>query len=181
MPKVYNKRHKNAPTDAVYVGRGSNWGNLFKIGEDGTREEVIEKFEKIYVPAILKKIPDWLEPLRGKDLVCWCFPEACHADVLLRLANAVPENLRPFAIRSNRVNSDGFRICLCEGEMSEDSTIRLTFTGNMVINATTGERERVDLQDAYPSMDVLLADLASQDVRSIVWKDTGEYEFINRE
>ena len=66
----------------------ADWGNLYKIGEDGTREEVIERFEKVYVPAILKKIPDWLEPLRGKDLVCWCKPEACHADVLLRLANA---------------------------------------------------------------------------------------------
>ena len=76
MPKVYNKRHKNVSPDAVYVGRGSNWGNLYKIGEDGTREEVIEKFEKIYVPAVLKKIPDWLEPLRGKDLVCWCFPQS---------------------------------------------------------------------------------------------------------
>jgi Domain of unknown function (DUF4326) len=26
--------------------------------------------------------------LRGHDLVCWCAPHACHADVLLALANA---------------------------------------------------------------------------------------------
>ena len=25
--------------------------------------------------------------LRGKDLVCWCAPQACHADILLREAN----------------------------------------------------------------------------------------------
>ena len=87
MPKVYNRTDYNVPEEAVYVGRPSEWGNPFKIGRDGTREEVIAKFEKIYVPAILKKNPDWLEPLRGKDLVCWCFPKACHADVLLRLAN----------------------------------------------------------------------------------------------
>jgi len=32
-----------------------------------------------------------LAPLRGKDLVCYCGPEEiCHADVLLRLANAKP-------------------------------------------------------------------------------------------
>ena len=180
MPNVYNKRH-TYPADAVYVGRGSDWGNPFKIGEDGTREEVIEKFEKVYVPAILKKIPDWLKPLRGKDLVCWCFPEACHADVLLRLANAEPENVRPFAIRSNDVNQHGFRICLCQGELREDGTIRLTQTFNMVFNVETGKRDRVDLQAEYSSMDALLAELESQNVRSIVWQDSGEYQFINKE
>lgn len=30
--------------------------------------------------------PDWLEPLRGYDLACYCEPdEPCHADVLLDL------------------------------------------------------------------------------------------------
>ena len=170
MPKVYNKRHKNVPADAVYVGRGSDWGNLFKIGEDGTREEVIEKFEEIYVPAVLKKIPDWLEPLRGKDLVCWCAPEACHADVLLRLANAEPENTRPFVIRSNRVSEYGFRATLCEGEMLEDSRIRITWASKRV----------VQLQEQYASMDALLAALAGENIRSIVWQDTKEYQYINR-
>ena len=27
-----------------------------------------------------------LPELRGKDLVCWCAPLACHGDLLLRLA-----------------------------------------------------------------------------------------------
>jgi hypothetical protein len=29
-----------------------------------------------------------LPELRGKDLICWCAPKPCHADVLLDLANA---------------------------------------------------------------------------------------------
>lgn len=33
----------------------------------------------------------WLAPLRGHNLACWCKPGTpCHADVLLRLANAIP-------------------------------------------------------------------------------------------
>ena len=28
----------------VYIGRGSKWGNPFKIGEDGDRHEVIQKY-----------------------------------------------------------------------------------------------------------------------------------------
>lgn len=32
------------------------------------------------------------EQLQGYDLVCWCFPDdACHADVLLEVANAEEE------------------------------------------------------------------------------------------
>lgn len=30
----------------------------------------------------------WLAPLRGRNLACWCKPDApCHADLLLELAN----------------------------------------------------------------------------------------------
>ncbi len=32
--------------------------------------------------------PDFIEPLRAKNLACWCpLDKPCHADVLLRLAN----------------------------------------------------------------------------------------------
>lgn len=30
----------------VYVGRGSMWGNHFKIGVDGNRADVIERYKK---------------------------------------------------------------------------------------------------------------------------------------
>jgi hypothetical protein len=88
MPKVYNKKAKNSPANAVYVGRPSKWGNPFKIGPHGNRQEVIDK----YRTWIVKRITDSprvfdLDELRGKDLVCWCHPQPCHADVLLELAN----------------------------------------------------------------------------------------------
>ena len=44
FPIVHNLYHNTASSDAVYVGRGSLWGNPLVIGKDGTREEVIEKF-----------------------------------------------------------------------------------------------------------------------------------------
>lgn len=79
--KVYNKYGVNVPKNAVYIGRGSPWGNPFKIGPDGSREEVIAKFECETLPTLD------LEPLRGKDLVCYCAPLSCHGDILLREAN----------------------------------------------------------------------------------------------
>lgn len=73
------------PPGSVYVGRPSRWGNRYVIGPDGTRAEVIARYE-----AELKANSEAmaaLSELRGKDLVCWCAPMACHADVLLKLAN----------------------------------------------------------------------------------------------
>lgn len=92
-PKVWNKRDPLTPKDAIYVGRPSEWGNPFIIGRDGTREDVIRKYkEQIenFGPNSLIAIK---RQLKGKDLVCWCAPKSCHADVLLEIANAGEENL----------------------------------------------------------------------------------------
>jgi hypothetical protein len=86
MPQVLSawKVALSAP-GAVYVGRPSPWGNPFVIGRDGTREEVIEKY-RVWLPT-QKVLMRNLHHLAGKDLICWCAPQACHADVLLELAN----------------------------------------------------------------------------------------------
>ena len=78
MSQVYNKRAGTAPRDAVYIGRGSPWGNPFVIGKDGTRDEVCDKFERHTLPMLD------LSPLIGKDLVCYCKPARCHGDSILR-------------------------------------------------------------------------------------------------
>jgi len=82
MMKVYKKG--NAPDDAVYIGRGSAWGNPFVIGRHGDRAEVIEAYRK-YAKKMLTENPHWLHRLEGKDLVCFCAPLACHGDVLLEM------------------------------------------------------------------------------------------------
>lgn len=71
------------PPGTIYVGRPGIWGNPFVVGKDGTREEVIELY-RAYVlqnPLLLSK----LGSLVGYDLVCWCYPAPCHADVLIEL------------------------------------------------------------------------------------------------
>ena len=70
---------KKEPYD-VYIGRPSKWGNPFTIGRDGTREDVISKYE-IYImskPDLIASLPE----LQGKTLGCWCKPKACHGDIL---------------------------------------------------------------------------------------------------
>jgi hypothetical protein len=86
MPKVYNYHHKDAPEEAVYIGRGSPWGNPFVIGKDGDRDKVCDLYESWLLsrPGI---VVDVKKHLLGKDLVCFCKPHRCHGDFLLRIAN----------------------------------------------------------------------------------------------
>ena len=87
MCKVLNAKRvgKNPGPECVYVGRPSRWGNPFVIGRDGTRDEIIAKYRAwvLAKPVLMAA----LDELRGKNLVCWCAPERCHADVLLEFSN----------------------------------------------------------------------------------------------
>ncbi len=85
MPKVLNKRLKQTSDTAVYVGRPTKWGNPFVVGVDGKQGECVDLYAEWIKtqPYLLKCLPE----LKGKDLICWCAPKRCHADVLLKLAN----------------------------------------------------------------------------------------------
>jgi hypothetical protein len=82
------------PEGAVYVGRtvagvsGSPYANYYRIGPDMPRVLAVALYRR-EAEATIRRHPDWCEPLRGRDLVCWCpLDQPCHADVLLELANA---------------------------------------------------------------------------------------------
>jgi len=91
-PRILNKSRDPIPESSVYVGRGSPFGNPFVVGVDGTRSEVIRKYRQ-YVrrnPELLKLIE---EQLRGRDLVCFCAPKACHAEVIFEILYSRQEQL----------------------------------------------------------------------------------------
>lgn len=81
---VVNKRRHRPTASDVYIGRPSKWGNPFVIGRDGNRATVIRKYESWLrsKPELIQALPE----LRGKTLVCWCKPLACHGDVLEKFA-----------------------------------------------------------------------------------------------
>lgn len=95
MPEVLNiyKIGKVIPEGAEYIGRansslslsGSKFANIYPITETDTREIVIDKYRKWLWGQIKSgeiTLEDLLE-LEGKDLVCYCAPQACHGDILL--------------------------------------------------------------------------------------------------
>lgn len=116
MPKVINLRDTKGkvPEGAVRVDRRTKWGNPFKV-EHYSRERAITAYRYLverpaadgfgkfvrngagwnwYVrfqtkTGTAERVEDIAKrELRGKDLACWCAPQACHADVLLEIANA---------------------------------------------------------------------------------------------
>lgn len=82
--------------EQVYIGRAmglakpsrkkSPWHNPYKVGKDAaTNDEACEMYRDYLLakPDLLSHI----EELRGKLLVCWCYPEPCHGNVLIELLN----------------------------------------------------------------------------------------------
>ena len=85
-PKVWNKRNPKTPAHAIYIGRGSKYGNPFSIGKHGSRDAVCDLYED-YIEANPERKAEFIAELQGQDLECWCAPRRCHGDYLLRIAN----------------------------------------------------------------------------------------------
>lgn len=85
MPRVLNKRTDPISSGAVFIGRPSKWGNPYKMSKTATRENVVKAYE-VYLLSNAE-LMNSLHELRGRDLVCFCAPEPCHGDVLLKYAN----------------------------------------------------------------------------------------------
>ena len=90
-PKVVH--YKSGEPYDVYVGRGSKFGNPYSHKEGtsalwvvDTREEAIRLYEEwvLKQPELVLAIKT---ELKNRILACFCAPLACHADVLLRIAN----------------------------------------------------------------------------------------------
>jgi len=98
-PQYANLKQWMEYPDNVYIGRGgivfingvrfpekgSIWGNPFK------GDQAVEKFEKYIRDKLISgeiTVEQLLE-LKGKNLGCWCKPDRCHGDVLLKLLEEI--------------------------------------------------------------------------------------------
>lgn len=127
-----------APAGAVYVGRGTMWGNpwqahgLTVIGPAWAEYEGRPMSSQVFTPGASSQVAvahrvteeeaviaavgqfrdycttmrvqqhaefmEWIAPLRGRDLMCWCAEDVpCHADVLLEHANLELHQVGPAA------------------------------------------------------------------------------------
>lgn len=98
---IINLKHTEKNSNTIYCGRGSIFGNPFRIGIDGDRNEVCDKHKnwldawKFNKQRILITIQGFnycnqtvienLYKLKGKNLGCYCAPERCHCEYLEQL------------------------------------------------------------------------------------------------
>ena len=109
MKRIQRRRTRGwrKPDNCVYVGRGTKWGNPYTVQPIGMARWIVYEWDepvsdmfrrrpdalaqclvyyRLYAELQLRLEPGWLDPLRGKDLCCWCkLEDACHADVLIEL------------------------------------------------------------------------------------------------
>jgi len=108
-PEYHNLQEWISNPNHIYIGRkgivfvnnqrypnhDSIWANPYKIGKNGTREDVLNQYE-LYIRNKLQNQPDLKEELmklKNKKLGCWCFPEPCHGDVLIRILHEIENNI----------------------------------------------------------------------------------------
>jgi len=96
--KLINVRQypRGLPEGAIYIGRAnprrgfrtSPVANPFEITGNRSREVVIYQFEAWLEAQLRLDDPDvwrWFRELpEDATLACWCAPERCHGDVLIR-------------------------------------------------------------------------------------------------
>lgn len=87
------------PPNTVVVARPSQWGNPARVGDDlsyhlgdgaavASADQVMTFYRAHAEAEIAASREEWIAPLRGKNLACWCaLDQPCHADILLVLAN----------------------------------------------------------------------------------------------
>lgn len=83
---------KTIPENAVYIGRASAanhlsespFANPFPVGKNVSREESIARFQTHLWESLQngRITEDQLLTLEGKDLVCYCAPQACHGNIV---------------------------------------------------------------------------------------------------
>lgn len=96
------------PGTTAYIGRampggmpGSPWHNPARLGADGSRAEVLHRYQAHLASMLLPRDESEAERrrasavqaqfrlLQGKTLLCWCRPRACHGDVIVKALDAL--------------------------------------------------------------------------------------------
>lgn len=92
MYRIFIRNKKTYKGNGIYIGRGSSLGNPFKIGIDGSREDVIEFYKYYFREEMVKSestlktevyhLIDILKEQKKLNLICFCYPLKCHGEII---------------------------------------------------------------------------------------------------
>jgi Domain of unknown function (DUF4326) len=83
----------------AYIGRAGRgedgyFGNPFRMGNEISREDAVQKFQEYFTERIEKdsEFRRRVLALKGRRLGCFCKPKACHGDVIADWLNKMEQN-----------------------------------------------------------------------------------------
>lgn len=70
----------------VRIDRASMFGNPFRLNQHGNRDEVCDKYQAYFDDRVENDpvFVDRVLKLRGRVLGCWCKPDRCHGDTIMK-------------------------------------------------------------------------------------------------
>lgn len=147
----------------VYIGRpnayynlpGSQWGNYPDKGIEFYRQWIQEQ------PQFRQ-----IEELRGKTLVCWCKPSACHGDALLELLGEAPGAPPPKAIS---LWQPWASLCVLGLKQYETRHWSTAYRGTLVIHAA--KRWTEEERETLLAFDDLFGIVGDGSPLSALWTD----------
>lgn len=90
------KVDRRKPNYTVYIGRAwaglpeSKWNNPFHLYNYANDRALVLKLYEEHVrskPELMAALPELIDQVLG----CWCYPEACHGDVLVKLVKEITQ------------------------------------------------------------------------------------------
>ena len=90
--KILYKLSRNIKFNATSCNpkKASQWANPFAVKIYG-RDKCLELYEEHIRNKIKKEGIEDLKKLKNKVLGCWCKPEKCHGDILLKILNEIED------------------------------------------------------------------------------------------
>ena len=70
--------------------KSSQWANPFTVKKHG-RDKCLELYEIWVRNKIEKEGTAEIKKLKNKVLGCWCKPDKCHGDILIKILNEIEE------------------------------------------------------------------------------------------
>ena len=141
--ELLNKHKSGTPLGAVYIGRGSPFGNLKVIGKDGTRAEVIQWYRGWLADKLISRDPiietTFKDLKEDSKLLCFCHPAPCHGAVIVEYWKEIftysnyEEGLKAFATKQERKiitavpTNESYRTWLVDKLISRDPKVSEDF------------------------------------------------------
>ncbi len=102
------QRTRTPPKNTFYIGRGSLFGNPYKISSTLGRKQVIECFTEFWYDDLIhqieiqEKLYEMIDLLNQREdvyLSCFCAPLPCHGDVIKSTLESTPVYIGETIIR----------------------------------------------------------------------------------